>query len=224
MNNFRQNTNFSRTVIMNLLGKVREALLKKDEKGINFDSTFSDIDVKNMTGVNRAAFENLLTYLSAIRDTQVRSARRTCLGIYLTKLKTGLSNKILVTLFQVSRDSIRRAIKSVRKNLLQTFTPHHIGFEHITREDLIRNHTRPLAQTLFGQGLNPAILVLDGTYIYIQKSSVSVPATFLRFAQTPASDQDDGSVYVWPSALGENVFSKPFNTFSLFIHYRMTIV
>lgn len=51
--------------------------------------------------------------------------------------------------------------------------PHHIGFEHITRGDLIRNHTRPLAQTLFGQGLNPAILVLDATYniIYIQKSS-----------------------------------------------------
>lgn len=170
MNNFRQNTNFNRTDIMNLLGKVREALLKKDEKGINFDSTFSDTDIKNLTGLNRAAFENLLTYLSSIRDTQVRSAR-TCLGIYLTKLKTGLSNKILATLFQVSRDSIRRAIKSVRKNLLQTFTPHHIGFEHVTREDLIRNHTRPLAQTLFGQGLNPAILVLDGTYIYIQKSS-----------------------------------------------------
>lgn len=121
-----------------------------------------------MTGLNRAAFENLLTYLSTIRDTQVRKAR-TCLGIYLTKLKTGLSNKILATLFQVSGDSIRRAIKSVRKNLLQIFTPHHIGFEHITREYLIRKHTRPLAQTLFGQGLNPAILVLNGTYIYIFK-------------------------------------------------------
>uniref|UniRef100_K1R322 Uncharacterized protein n=1 Tax=Magallana gigas TaxID=29159 RepID=K1R322_MAGGI len=46
INNFRQNTNFNRTEIMNLLGKVREALLKKDEKGINFDSTFSDTDIK----------------------------------------------------------------------------------------------------------------------------------------------------------------------------------
>lgn len=69
MNNFRQNTNFNRTDIMNLLGKVRETLLKKDEKGINFDSTFSDTDIKNLTGLNRAAFENLLTYLSSIRDT-----------------------------------------------------------------------------------------------------------------------------------------------------------
>lgn len=46
MNNFRQNTNFNRTDIMNLLGKVREALLKKDEKGINFDFTFSVTDIK----------------------------------------------------------------------------------------------------------------------------------------------------------------------------------
>ena len=33
------------------------------------------------------------------------------------------------------------------------------------------HHTRPMAQTLFGHGMSPAILVLDGTYIYIQKSS-----------------------------------------------------
>lgn len=45
MNNFRQNTNFNRTQIMDLLGKVLEALLKKDEKGINFDSTYSDTDI-----------------------------------------------------------------------------------------------------------------------------------------------------------------------------------
>jgi hypothetical protein len=36
---------------------------------------------------------------------------------------------------------------------------------------VINDHTRPLAQTLFGKGLEPAILVIDGTYIYIQKSS-----------------------------------------------------
>lgn len=55
MNNFRQNTNFNRTEIMNLLGKVLEALLTKDEKGFNIDSTFSDTDIKNLTGLNRAA-------------------------------------------------------------------------------------------------------------------------------------------------------------------------
>ena len=86
-------------------------------------------------------------------------------------MKTGISNKVLSTLFSVSKDSIRRAISSVRKNLIQTFTPHNLGFQHLTREQVINDHTGPLTQTLFGKGLEPAILVIDGTYIYIQKSS-----------------------------------------------------
>lgn len=89
----------------------------------------------------------------------------------LTKLKTGLSNKVLSTLFNISKDSVRRTIKSVRKNLVQTFTPSNLGFQHVTREEVITNHTRPLAQTLFGHGMSPVILILDGTYIYIKKSS-----------------------------------------------------
>lgn len=48
MNNFRQKTNFNQTDNINFLGKVRETLLKKDEKGINFDSTFSDTDIKKI--------------------------------------------------------------------------------------------------------------------------------------------------------------------------------
>lgn len=48
MDNFRQNMNLNQADIMNLLGKVRVALLKKDEKGINFESSFSDTDVKKI--------------------------------------------------------------------------------------------------------------------------------------------------------------------------------
>jgi hypothetical protein len=38
----------------------------------------------------------------------------------------------------------------VRQALMQTFVSQNLGLRHITREDVIRNHTRPLAQTLFG--------------------------------------------------------------------------
>ncbi|CAC5393858.1 unnamed protein product [Mytilus coruscus] len=85
-------------------------------------------------------------------------------------MRSGMSNKLLATIFNVGKDSIRRAVATVRKNLMQTFVPKHLGFNHISREKLIENHTRPLAQTLFGNEFNPAILVIDGTYIYIQKS------------------------------------------------------
>lgn len=53
---------------MNFFGKVCEVLLKKDEKGINFDFIFSDMDIKNLIGFNRVVFENLLIYLLIICD------------------------------------------------------------------------------------------------------------------------------------------------------------
>lgn len=46
-----------------------------------------------------------------------------------------------------------------------------LGLQHILHEEVIGKHTKPVAQTLFGDtgNLQVAILVLDGTYTYIQK-------------------------------------------------------
>lgn len=86
-------------------------------------------------------------------------------------MKSGLPNKIMATLLNISKSSLRRAISSVRNALMTSFVPKHLGFNHISRQSVISDHTRPLAQFLFGdQGDPRAILVIDGTYIYIQKS------------------------------------------------------
>lgn len=54
---------------------------------------------------------------------------------------------------------------------MSSFVPQNLGFSHISREEVINQHTRPLARELFSDITeNPAILVLDGTYIYVQKS------------------------------------------------------
>ena len=79
-----------------------------------------------------------------------------------------ISNKVLSTIFSISRSSLRRAIASVREALMQMFVPQNLGLQHITHEDVIKKHTRPLAQTIFGDVTNSqAILVLDERiYIY----------------------------------------------------------
>ena len=83
-------------------------------------------------------------------------------------MKYGMSNKVLSTIFSISRSSLRCEISSVREALIQTFVPRNLGLQHITREDVIQKHTRPLAQTIFSDATNSlAKLVLDGTYIYI---------------------------------------------------------
>ena len=68
---------------------------------------------------------------------------------------------------------VRRAIVSTRTAMMRDFVPNNLGFKHITREEVIQNHTRQLAKDLLTNDItsDPAILVLDGTYIYIQKSS-----------------------------------------------------
>lgn len=48
--------------------------------------------------------------------------------------------------------------------------PKHLGFNHISRQSVISDHTWHLAQFLFGdQGDPRAILVIDGTYIFIYR-------------------------------------------------------
>lgn len=79
---------------------------------------------------------------------------------------------------------IRRAVSSIRQVLSNKFVPNHLGFKHITRDAVISEHTRPLAKELFSPTFNQAILVLDGTYIYVQKSSVFLSKAVIQYAQT----------------------------------------
>ncbi|CAC5404606.1 unnamed protein product [Mytilus coruscus] len=134
-------------------------------------SDFNQSDIYNLTGLTKANFDDVCSKIqdSPMRDSHCRTIRQ-CIGIFLTKLKCGMSNRLLSTLFNLGRDATMRAISSARKYLVETFVPENLGFEHISRNNVINNHTRPLAQSLFGDNTNPAILVVDGTYIYIQKS------------------------------------------------------
>ncbi|CAF0987348.1 unnamed protein product [Rotaria sordida] len=69
------------------------------------------------------------------------------------------------------RRTVSRVIDSARTAIIKHFVPKYLGFSHLTRRELIDNHTRPLAKLLFDQpGEDKAIIILDGTYIYVQKS------------------------------------------------------
>ena len=54
---------------------------------------------------------------------------------------------------------------------MEGFVSQHLGFAHVSRDEIIQQHTRSLAQEMFSNiDSTSAILVPDGTYIYIQKS------------------------------------------------------
>jgi hypothetical protein len=65
---------------------------------------------------------------------------------------------------------VSRIIGSARKAIVEDFVPYNLGFGHVTRQEIIDRHTTTVARELMcgGGGDDTAILVIDGTYIYIQ--------------------------------------------------------
>jgi hypothetical protein len=159
----------NRSSIIDLLQQLRSVCLQK-RSTIDFDN-ITDPDCAALTGLSREQFEDLFHHLAdKIKSTPSRSPK-TSVGLFLLKLKTGLSNKLLSTIFRIGKSSICRAIITVRQAMLRGFVPLYLGLESVTRDKLITEHTRPLTQSLFQAAAEDLILVIDGTYIYIQKSN-----------------------------------------------------
>lgn len=171
-----------------ILPHTEESLLDSDEikelfdglrkigarRGLDFDTpgVLKEDDYWRLTGVHIRDFNTILEIIQHGLRTSSNRSTRTSLAIFLMKLRTGLSHHVLSTLFAVPRDVIRRSIHSVREAMMEKFVPLYLGYDHLTREEVEEKHTRPLAKELFGtDGGDIVIVVADGTYIYIQKSS-----------------------------------------------------
>lgn len=97
------------------------------------------------------------------------------LAMYLMKLRSGSSDEYLSHLFGTSRRTFERSLTIARKCLIESFVPQHLGFDHISREDVVRKNLR-VPNAIHGNQDVPifrqkAITICDGTYVYVQHSS-----------------------------------------------------
>jgi hypothetical protein len=155
---------------MNILQSYRGRVTSK--KHLDFDDylRMTDADYTLLTGFTRAQHTRILSYIppTALKNSVTRSAR-SALACLLMKLKLGLSNSVLASMVGISdKRQMSHIISSARVALAQHFVPHHLGLDHLTRQDVIDKHTSPIASRLLTEGRDPCILVLDGTYLYIQ--------------------------------------------------------
>lgn len=162
-----------------------------------FDSTFDENQIESMlnllsTGSTSVVlnFENIenandtichywtgltiIQFLELYRGvpqlTELCKKAKSALGMYLVKLRTGESMARIASLFLVGKGTVCKYIKNVRNCLTQHYVPIHLGLNHLTRAaHSARNLVIP--QGLFGTDGNNPIVICDGTYIYIQKSS-----------------------------------------------------
>ncbi|CAF5180836.1 unnamed protein product, partial [Rotaria magnacalcarata] len=144
-----------------------------EQKRFDFGNplSLSDDEYQILTSLTKVQFEDLASYLfdSNIRNSSNRSIR-TALAILLCKLPLGLSLNILAVLFQLpDKKTVSRSLKTVRTALMTRFVPSNLGFNHITRQEIIDQHTSTMARRLMCDAeSNTAIVVIDGTYLYIQ--------------------------------------------------------
>lgn len=160
---------FTAAQFTDLLDILRQAVQKKIRIDFQLRGNLTDNEMHFWTGFNSQQFRIILQQTPSLSRRSKKP--RTALGIYMTKLRTGEPNQRLSTLFNISRSSLERYLVLARKCLIKDYVGRHLGLNHITRDELLaRNLTIP--KTLFGDDENSKlILIFDGTYIYIQKSS-----------------------------------------------------
>ncbi|XP_041988982.1 uncharacterized protein LOC121740371 [Aricia agestis] len=135
------------------------------------------LDFENLQEMDDRVFEYWIgrtkqQFNSLIEEVpRILEIRRGSLGLaaLLLKMRTGDSDERISTLVQVPRRTLENLMDKVREVLLQDFVPRNLGINHIAREEL-RNHNLSIPNGLYGNG-NNAIVICDGTYIYIHKSS-----------------------------------------------------
>lgn len=90
----------------------------------------------SLTGLKKEDFENLY---NSIKNTEweFKTDLRDALGSFLTRLRLGVSNAKLMSLFPIaSTASISRMFAKIRELLNENFVKKYLGFEHISRGKL----------------------------------------------------------------------------------------
>lgn len=134
----------------------------------------SDFEYRIDTGLTRAQFLDLFGRLPSISsefkyDKNNETATES-LYMYLMKLRTGRTNDDIGSIFKITRFTVTERMNKIRKVLESDFVYKNVNFA-MTREQLAQC-TTPLSQMLFCNGdTSRPVLILDGTYIFIQKSS-----------------------------------------------------
>lgn len=143
-----------------------------DPNFLDFNSidTMEDHVFYHWIGFNKTQFRQILEEVPQFSNLKRGS---TALAAYLIKLRTGDSTDRLSTLLQIPKTTLTRMLGKARDLLFEYFVPHHLGTNHINRQQIIQRNLL-LPNELFGyddNGNQKPVFVLDGTYIYVQKSS-----------------------------------------------------
>lgn len=132
----------------------------------NLNTITDDMCIRN-TNLNKKQFVEMASYIST--NSPIRSKTQ-ALVIYLFWLKTGLDQRMVATHFELdSQFDISRILSQVRSGL-SDFVKDNLGAAHLTRDQWLENNSK-IAQELFCLRKSQFILMADGTYCKVERSS-----------------------------------------------------
>lgn len=158
----------------------------------------SDRTIYRQTGLNAVKFEELLDSLpTLLTEFKCMKLATDALHMYLLKMRTAQSDEDIGRLFKVSTVTVGVRLRKIRKVLVRDFVPHHLKV--VRSRDFLKEHTTTMCRILFCENESPQpVLIFDGTYIYIDKSSNynfqrdtytdQKKRNFLKFMMCVASD------------------------------------
>lgn len=156
------------------LGMIRE-LSRFNEPDLNDVNTLTEDEFALISPITKNQFDDLLQFCRDVPDgNNRRRVKRKDLLIFLCKLRQGLPDDFLKLMFNVSsRQAVSLTIAKVRQSLMIDFVPQNIGLNAITREEYIEHHVTEFANALYNveENVPKAIVYIDGTYSYVEKSS-----------------------------------------------------
>ncbi|XP_018401831.1 PREDICTED: uncharacterized protein LOC108778997 [Cyphomyrmex costatus] len=139
------------------------------------ENNLSDSEFQCLCPINKQQFAELFTFCDTVPCTGgYRYVHKKDLLMFLCKMRQGLSDEFLRIIFQYpSRRATSMAVATVRQSLMLRFVPQNIGFDAITRQDYIDRHVTDFDNILYNAEpqTRRVITCIDGTYMYIQKSS-----------------------------------------------------
>jgi hypothetical protein len=157
---------------LNMLNLKNNELLKQPPINIDNSYRFTSNEYHILTGLYREQFDELCSIIptSVIYNTVLRSARQ-AIACLLTKLRLGLSHETLAILFSLPNPkAVTRVLESARLALMRYFVPNNLGFQHISRDEVIRERTRPLAKALLADNQDKVCAVI---FLFITHKSIS---------------------------------------------------
>lgn len=161
---------FSRSFTKNEMESMLCLSVQEENNYFDFENvhTIDDSIFVFWTGLTKEKYNNIL---NIIRPALISKTPQTALGVYLIKVRTGDSHERISSLLHMPKSSVTRLLKAAREALLSLFVPQHLGINHITRQQII-NRNLVIPEGLFGNREERVpIVICDGTYIYLQKSS-----------------------------------------------------